>query len=144
MAWNAWRELKQRQHLLFGLGPLTRPSRPVIQGVLTDNVVVIEQTLTRRERHTALTHELVHDERQIFPVDRVLVAREELAVKRITADRVCPLNELDQFIGETEPDISELLEHFDWCDLASLTLQLSRLAEWRRSKNGKGNAEPST
>lgn len=35
-----------------------------------------------------LTHELVHNERRVFPVDRVLRAHEELTVERIAARRL--------------------------------------------------------
>lgn len=86
------------------------------------DVITIEATATRRERAALLAHELVHLERGIgFPLatERTM-QREEAIVRRETARRLVPPNELRTLIArraEVEPITAALVaEEFDVAD----------------------------
>lgn len=68
------------------------------------DVIVIDATADRRTRRALLAHELIHAERGIgFPAaSPAVMQREEAAVRRETAIRLVPLDELADFVIRTE------------------------------------------
>lgn len=104
-SWNAWAELRRREHILFDRRELPDATGGAIYARRNGwAVVLIDRRLGRRDRHAALAHELVHDERQPLTTMhgmpetwRPLVAREEQAVDREVARRLVPLEDLAQF-----------------------------------------------
>lgn len=64
-------------------------------------VIVLDERLGQCRRNATLAHELVHDERDIlFPSGSpaALVAKEEAIVRRVTAERLVPLDELEELV----------------------------------------------
>ena len=101
--WDPWAALRQRTEVSFHLDPVAAVLGGGFyarQGTL--RAIVLDPSLSRRRRRTALAHELIHDERgQLEPLHgrtppglEVLVAREEEAVEREVARRLVPAAEL--------------------------------------------------
>jgi hypothetical protein len=101
-----------------------------VRGALISGVILLAEQLTARERHSVLTHELVHDERQIFPRDPALAAREEHTVDRIADERLAPLNTLGPVITARATvgavTVDDLVDDFPWADRNVLERQLAR------------------
>jgi rubredoxin len=70
------------------------------------------------ERRSSLSHELVHDERRIYPTDPVLRAKEEIAVERIAARRLIELGRLVDLLCWTR-HADEVAEEL-WVDMPML------------------------
>lgn len=102
VGWDAWKELEQRQHIELRRAPILPDHGRIYRRVGTrSTVIVLHCSLTQRERTAALTHELVHDERDILydpTTPRALIEKEEAAVRREVAWRLCPPAELDRRI----------------------------------------------
>ncbi|MDL9938728.1 hypothetical protein QSJ18_18430 [Gordonia sp. ABSL1-1] len=125
--YNPWREARKRTHLLITLAELPDDHR----GCLTGNHVVVGADDPQASRRCTIAHELVHDERRIFPVDRVLRAREELRVERIAARRLIELHRLvDVLLWTRRTD--EVAEEL-WVDVPMLTTLVQSLTDRERS-----------
>lgn len=83
------------------------------------------------ERRCTIAHELVHDERRIFPVDRVLRAREELRVERIAARRLIALERLVDALVWTRRT-EEVAEEL-WVDVPMLVALVQSLTDTERT-----------
>ena len=88
--YHPWRDARDREHLNITFERLADGRR----GCLRGDRVTINTGDDQAQRRSTLAHELVHDERRVFPVDRVLRAREELTVERIAARRLIQLEAL--------------------------------------------------
>lgn len=94
--------MRERRHLTLVFAPLPDSAGG---GAIVDidgtRVVVLDERLNRRSRNAVLGHELVHDERLLFPPDTPerFVAKEEAIVRRITAERLVPLDELGEIVA---------------------------------------------
>lgn len=126
MAWNPWRALRSRPHIIFRLAALPADTGGAVywpRGARA--AIVIDPALLRRERNAALAHELVHDERgggadmEGMPTSwSAVVVRDEAAVDREVARRLVPPGELAKFcealdllgVGVTAHEVAE---HFD-------------------------------
>lgn len=86
--------------------------------------------MTQAERRSALAHELVHDERQVYPRDVVLAAREERAVETIAARRLIDLAQLVEVLRWTRNG-SEAAEEL-WVDLPMFLAFIRSLTEDER------------
>lgn len=64
------------------------------RGCSRDGKVEMQRDMHQDERRSSLSHELVHDERRIYPTDPVLRAKEEITVERIAARRLIKLGRL--------------------------------------------------
>ncbi|MBM7280315.1 hypothetical protein JTZ10_21460 [Gordonia rubripertincta] len=82
------------------------------------------------ERRCTLTHELVHDERQVFPRDRVLRAREERTVETIAARRLITLEALADALRWTRHEREAAAEL--WVDVPMLVTFIQSLTEAER------------
>ncbi|GAB2646053.1 hypothetical protein GCM10027169_12720 [Gordonia jinhuaensis] len=88
--YHPWRDARDREHLNITFERLADGRR----GCLRGDRVTINTGDDQAQRRSTLAHELVHDERRVFPTDRVLRAREELTVERIAARRLIALDHL--------------------------------------------------
>lgn len=105
MGWNPWRELRNRPEITFGRCPLPGPISGVYATKKGFAVILIEETLTRRDRNAVLAHELIHaerggsiDARWMPGTWTAVIAREEILVDREVARRLVPLDELAGFV----------------------------------------------
>lgn len=71
--------------------------------------------MTQAERRSTLAHELVHDERQVYPRDVVLAAKEERTVETIAARRLIDLERVVDVLRWTR-HASEAAEEL-WVDV---------------------------
>lgn len=88
--YHPWRDACDREHLNITFERLADGRR----GCLRGDRITINTGDDQAQRRSTLAHELVHDERRVFPIDRVLRAREELTVERIAARRLIALDHL--------------------------------------------------
>lgn len=93
---NPWRELRRRAHLRLRWWWFDgRPS-----ALWSGDDIYLDPRLDQTERRCALMHELVHEERGIgFPdATAATMQREEETVRRETAVRLVPLDDLAAFV----------------------------------------------
>lgn len=124
--YHPWREARRRPHLDIELVALPDDHR----GCLSGNKVSINVDDPQASRRSTLAHELVHDERRIFPHNQVLRAREELTVERIAARRLIALEHLiDALVWSrrTEEVADEL-----WVDVPMLITLIQSLTDRER------------
>lgn len=88
--YHPWRDARNREHLGITFERLADGRR----GCLRGDRITINTGDDQAQRRCTLAHELVHDERRIFPQDEVLQAREEETVERIAARRLIALDHL--------------------------------------------------
>jgi hypothetical protein len=126
MAWNPWRDLRGREHLILGMHEL-----PDALGgglYLPDRVhptILLDRRLDAIERRCALAHELVHDERGggcdhpgMPRTWGAVVGREERRVQDEAVRRLVPPEQLLEFcvrVAEVEGSLgpAEVAEEFD-------------------------------
>jgi hypothetical protein len=127
--WNGWRELRNRPHLTFGRHELDGIV-PGLSGALVGDCILIHTGLDQRSRHAALTHELVHDERRIFPTDPVGAAREEAIVHAIVRERLAPLEQVRAALvarGDEPTMPEDLYDEFYWAPHQFIAEQMARV-----------------
>lgn len=100
--WNPWRALRAREtaRLRFrSVHPSAGRGYVEVRGGL--EVITLDHDLTSVERNAGLAHELVHLERGVPEIGcpELLRAKEEAAVRRETARRLVPLDELRSFVA---------------------------------------------
>lgn len=90
---NPWRILRSRSHLTLRWKRLPEG----MGGVWSEGTITLDPRLGRVALRCALMHELVHDERRIgWPfATEATMEHEEAQVRRITARRLVPLDELE-------------------------------------------------
>jgi hypothetical protein len=100
--WDVWGELRRRRHLVLEFDELDPGERGRIDDMPNGyRQITLDTRLTQRERRASLCHELIHDERGIlFPACTPLavIAKEEARVRDATAERLVPLDLLDDFV----------------------------------------------
>lgn len=100
--WNPWRALRARETARLRFRAV-HPSagRGYIEIVGGYEVITLHHDLDPVERNAGLAHEIIHAERGVPPVDcpPLLLAKEETAVRRETARRLVPLDELRAFVA---------------------------------------------
>ncbi len=126
--WNPWRALREREHLDLVVTRLPDG----VRGIWSPGVIALDHRLGRRQRNATLAHELIHDERGIGQptATPAMMEREEAIVRRITAERLIPADELAELAqrGEVEPvHLWEVADHFDVPEEVVLDL---RVHDW--------------
>jgi hypothetical protein len=124
-AWNPWKALRERRHLVFARALLPAATGGAVYARRQHRAaIVIDPRLDRRARNAALAHELVHDERGggceyegMLPTWHPVVSRDENRVQDEVARRLVPLQELQDLVGR-RADLEglvlwEIAEHFD-------------------------------
>ena len=124
--YHPWRDARDREHLNITFERLADGRR----GCLRGDRVTINTGDDQAQRRSTLAHELVHDERRVFPTDRVLRAREELTVERIAARRLIQLDALVDALlwaRDARETAAEL-----WVDLPMLVAFVQSMTEEER------------
>lgn len=88
--YDPWADLNRRPYLQVEFVNIDTGRR----GIICGGVVMICRDQLQVERRCTIAHELVHDERRVYPTDRALREKEETAVERIAARRLIELPEL--------------------------------------------------
>ncbi|MGE2733791.1 ImmA/IrrE family metallo-endopeptidase [Mycolicibacterium vaccae] len=88
--YDPWGDLSQRTYLTVEFVDLPNHRR----GVICGDVIMIDRHQLQVERRCTLAHELVHDERRVYPAVPALRAREETLVERTAARRLIELPDL--------------------------------------------------
>lgn len=121
--YDPWRDLGRRTYLSVEFVDMPTGRRGIIRG----NTIQIDQHQLQVERRSTIAHELVHDERRIFPRDPVLRAREETLVERTAARRLIALPDLvDALRACSTRCANDLAEHL-WVDRPMLEARMSAL-----------------
>lgn len=103
--WHPWRTLREQYPHLRVV--TTRHLPAGRHGYNDGRYIWICTSLNQVQRRCALTHEIIHIERGIFPAD----AAEEALVERLTATRMIPFDELlSAFRWHRHPDPAEMAE----------------------------------
>lgn len=101
MPWNPWRELRARKHLRLVFAEL-EDCKGRVEDDGQERRIVIDSRLGRVERNAVLSHELVHDERNILyspTTPDAVVEKEEYKVRAICTDRLVPPAKLEAFLA---------------------------------------------
>lgn len=143
---HPWAELRGRAHIRLGFNSLAGLNGLYVRRA-DRAAIVLDESLTRRERRAVLAHELVHDERgggcvaQDMPATwDAVVVRDELIVQREVAQWLVPPDDLVAFIEKTTSvgggigvTVWEVAEEFDVPEdvaLSALRMLASRPAGW--------------
>ncbi len=124
--YHPWREARRRPHLVIEHVDLPDDHR----GCITGSTVTLNAGDLQSERRCTLTHELVHDERRVYPRDRVLRAKEERTVETIASRRLITLEALADALRWTRhagEAASEL-----WVDVPMLVTFIQSLTDAER------------
>lgn len=113
-------DLAGRSHVTLVADPIARGSGGgAFYGLAGDEAyIVVDPDLAPAEQDDAIAHELVHDERRILYPDAppLVMQREEHTVRRITAARRVPPDQLLDLVQDTvqiEPvTIATVCDHF--------------------------------
>ncbi|UAJ16218.1 metalloprotease [Gordonia phage Malibo] len=125
--YHPWRDARRRGHLAIEFVD----DLPVgVRGRITGDKIEVNRHMLGDERRCTIAHELVHDERRIFPTDRVLRAREELRVERIAARRLIALERLVDALVWTRRT-EEVAEEL-WVDVPMLVTLVQSLNDQER------------
>lgn len=125
--YHPWRDARGRKHLdIRFVDHLATGTR----GCSRNGKVDLQSDMHQDERRSSLSHELVHDERRIYPSDPVLRAREEIIVERTAARRLIELEKLiDVFCWTRQAD--EVAEEL-WVDVPMLVALVQSLTDEER------------
>lgn len=100
--WNPWGALRARERALLrfrAVHPSAGRGYVIVAGGV--ELIVLHHDLDQVERRAGLAHELIHLERGVQPEDcpPLLRDKEEAAVRKETALRLVPLDELRSFVN---------------------------------------------
>lgn len=110
--YDPWRDLSRRAYLSVEFVDMPTGDR----GVLCGNVIMIDRGQLQVERRSTVAHELVHDERRVYPKDAALQAREETLVERTAARRLIELPDLLDALRACSTRCAESLADHLWVD----------------------------
>lgn len=121
--YDPWGDLSQRTYLSVEFVDLPTGHR----GILCGDIIHIDRHQLQVERRCTVAHELVHDERRVFPDDPVMQAREETLVERAAARRLIELPDLvDALRASSSRCAAEIAEHL-WVDQPMLAARMNDL-----------------
>lgn len=136
MAWNPWRALRQREHLTLGTTPLPKLLGGAVYVPVRGGkaVILLDPSLSRRERDRALAHELVHDERgggadlPGMPATwQPVVARDERQTDDEAISRLVPPGELAAWCARRVA-LGETIEAYHVAEEWDVTEEVARRA----------------
>lgn len=125
--YHPWRDARRRKHLEI---EFVDDLPAGVRGRITGDRIEVNRHMLGDERRCTIAHELVHDERRVYPIDRVLRAREELAVERIAARRLIALDQLVDVLCWTRRT-EEVAEEL-WVDVPMLVALVQSLDDRER------------
>lgn len=121
--YDPWGDLSQRTYLRVEFVDMPTGRR----GIIRDGAILIDQHQLQVERRCTVAHELVHDERRIYPTDPVLKAREETLVETTAARRMIALPDLLDALRHCSTRLAtELADHL-WVDQPMLKARMADL-----------------
>lgn len=126
--YHPWRDARSRRHLAI---EFVDDLPDGVRGRITGDTIEVNRHMLGDERRCTIAHELVHDERRIFPTDHVLRAREELRVERIAARRLIALERLVDTLAWTR-STEEVAEEL-WVDVPMLVALVQSLTDGERA-----------
>lgn len=126
MMYHPWRDARDRKHLTIRFREVGDCER----GQLVGDTVEIDSRQLQAERRCTIAHELVHDERRVFPDDESLRAREERTVERIAARRLIELEKLVEVLRWTR-HTDEIADEL-WVDVPMLVALVQSLSDEER------------
>ena len=97
------------------------------RGVIRGDVIMIDRHQLQVERRCTVAHELVHDERRVYPVNPTLRAREETLVERTAARRLIELGDLIDALRSCSSRHSADVADSLWVDQPMLHARMSAL-----------------
>jgi hypothetical protein len=121
--YDPWWDLSQRTYLRVEFVDAPTGRRGVIRG----NDIMIDRHQLQVERRCTIAHELVHDERRVFPAEPVLKAREETLVERTAARRLIELGDLIDALRACTTRQSDSLADSLWVDRPMLEARMAAL-----------------
>lgn len=122
-SYDPWTDLSRRTYLSveFVDAPTGR------RGRICGNTIMIDRHQLQNERRSTIAHELVHDERRVYPADPVMRAKEETLVERTAARRLIAMPDLVDALRACSTRLAgELAEHL-WVDPPMLKARMSDL-----------------
>ena len=123
MGWNPWRHIGENYPHITVVRDIELP--PQVWGMTDGQRIWLCKKLNQVRRRCTLTHEIVHLERGLVPVDARGLAREERAVDAEAARRLITLSELIDGLRWTR-DREQLAEHL-WVDVPTLKARMDGL-----------------
>lgn len=121
--YDPWGDLSQRSYLTVEFVDLPTGRR----GVICGDVIMIDRQQLQVERRCTLAHELVHDERRVYPVHPTLRAREETLVERTAARRLIEMPDLVDALRACSTRCAEELADHLWVDPPMLAARMNSL-----------------
>ncbi|GAA2070980.1 ImmA/IrrE family metallo-endopeptidase [Williamsia deligens] len=128
MSYHPWRDARSRKHLEIAFG---ESSADCWRGSFSPGRIEVDSRQSQAERRCTIAHELVHDERRVFPRDPALRAREEVAVERIAARRLVALERLLDVLRWTR-HTDEVADEL-WVDVPMLVALVRSLTDEERT-----------
>lgn len=126
--YHPWRDARDRSHLRIRLVDHLLTGQ---RGRIAGDDIEIQRHQGSGGRRSTLAHELVHDERRVFPCDPALRAREEIAVERIAARRLIALERLVDVLRWTR-HTDEVADEL-WVDVPMLIALVQSLTDEERA-----------
>lgn len=97
------------------------------RGIIRGDVVMICRSQLQVERRCTIAHELVHDERRLYPTSATLREKEEAAVERIAARRLIQLPELVDALRACSSRFTAAVADHLWVDVPMLQARMDSL-----------------
>jgi len=120
---HPWREFRTFADWTLAWAPL--PADLMGATSWPDRTVTIDKRLLQAERRCTIAHEMEHIRRGPVPTDRVLAAREELAVDVSVARKLIDVRHLGEALAWSQV-MAEVADEL-WVDEATLTTRLAHL-----------------
>jgi Zn-dependent peptidase ImmA (M78 family) len=146
-AWDPWLDLSTRRHIVFELDRIAKIGGGALYARRGAHAaIVIDPDLSSRDQRAALAHELVHDERGGIADHggapgtwTAVVRREERTVDAIAAQRLVPLDQLEDWARRRSTIgpilLVDVADEFDVPDRVAL-VAVGQLRQ--RPRGGKG------
>jgi hypothetical protein len=122
-AYDPWGDLSRRAYLSVEFIDMPTGRRGIIAG----DVIMIDRLQLQVERRSTVAHELVHDERRVYPTEPALRVREETLVERTAARRLIELPDLVDALRACSTRCAETLADHLWVDRPMLEARMNSL-----------------
>jgi hypothetical protein len=145
-AWNPWAAVRDRDDIEIMMTALPAACGGAVHAITEwGTVILLDDHLSTIERNAVLAHELVHAERGGLvdgpaapPTWGAIVAKEEAAVRRITAERLVPLGELAHLVTVLD-DMGQGVSAFDVAEHFGVTEGVAATAMEMLAREGYGD-----
>lgn len=128
--WHPWKRARENHPDV--VIDCTRELPGDLAGLTDGRTIWLCRTLSQVQRRCVLTHELVHLERGIVPVESALHEREETIVDEIAARRLISLESLIDALRWTRGRPNREAAWELWTDIDTLTTRVQTLTDCER------------